>query len=457
MLQDSGDLSGRSLPRSAVRLQQSHFPEWYSQKFVTGVFRAGSQLVCDGVPLATIADAEGTPLYVYSAAEIRRRLETLRTAFGSYPHTLHYALKANSTLAVGRLLQSLGSAADANSIWEIDVARRMGFEPRDIVFTGVGKSPAELEHAVSIDLKAINVESAGELARIEAIAAGAGRRVRVAVRINPDIDAKSHPHISTGLKINKFGVPVDTARELIATLDGRPFLHLVAIHVHIGSQVTTLEPLRGAAMFIAETAIELRRRGIVLEYVDVGGGLGISYDQSAVVDPRDYVKAIVEAVRPTGLPIVLEPGRSIVGPAGVLLARVIDLKPRTAVSQFAVIDAGMTELMRPALYNAYHRIEPVRPGDGPERHYEIVGPVCESSDVVGRDRELPELAVGDLLAIRDAGAYGAAMASNYNRRPLPAEVLVDEGRWEVIRRRQTVDDMLALESAQVPTEVGRRQ
>jgi diaminopimelate decarboxylase len=403
--------------------------------------------VCDGVPLSAIADAEGTPLYVYSAAVLRSRYRALDDAFAGYPHALHYALKANSNLAIGRLLHALGSAADANSIWEIDVARRMGFEPRNIVFTGVGKSPAELEQAVPLGLKAINVESAGELARIEAIAARLGQPARVAVRINPDIDAKSHPHISTGLKINKFGVPVDAARELFETINGRPFLQLVAIHVHIGSQVTSVDPLRGAAQFVAAMAAELVRAGLPLEYVDVGGGLGISYDGSPVLDPKAYVEAVVDAVRPTGLPIVIEPGRSIVGPAGTLLARVIDVKPRNAVSHFAVIDAGMTELMRPALYNAYHRIEPARLPDVPLEQYEIVGPVCESSDVVGRDRMLPPLAVGDLVAIRDAGAYGAAMASNYNRRPLPAEVLVDNGRWDVIRRRQTVDDMLALESA----------
>ena len=403
--------------------------------------------MCDGVDLRAIADAEGTPLYVYSAALIRERYRALDEAFGGYPHALHYALKANSNLAIGRLLSSLGSAADANSIWEIEVAGRMGFAPHQIVFTGVGKSPAELEQAVALGLKAINVESVGELSRIEAIAARNGRPVRVAVRINPDIDAKSHPHISTGLKINKFGVPLDAARDLFTTLSGRPYLTLVAVHAHIGSQITSIEPLRGAAAFVAAITLELRREGMDLEYVDVGGGLGISYDGAPVIDPRSYVEAIVDAVRPTGLPIVVEPGRSIVGAAGALLGRVIDLKPRNAVSEFAVLDAGMTELMRPALYDAFHRIEPVFASDASARQYELVGPVCESSDVVGRDRMLPPLAIGDVLAIRDAGAYGAAMASNYNRRPLPAEVLVDQGRWDVVRRRQTVDDMLALENA----------
>lgn len=413
---------------------------------MSGFELLNSELVCDGVSLSAIAAAVGTPVYVYSAATIRERYRALDAAFGRYPHALHYSLKANSTLGLVKLLRALGAAVDANSIWEIEVARRAGFAPHEIVFPGVGKSQAELDCAVPLGLKAINVESAGELARVEAIAEKVGRQARVAIRINPDIDAKSHPHISTGLKINKFGVPVDAARELIASLPNRKWLSLVAIHVHVGSQITTLEPLRNAAAFIAGLASELTRAGVRLEYLDLGGGLGIAYDDAGVVSPQDYVAALVQEVRPTGLSIVIEPGRSMVGPAGALVAQVVDLKPRGAAGAFAVIDAGMTELLRPALYGAFHRIEPVQPRAGVPRHYEIVGPVCESSDVVGRDRTLPPLAVGDLLAIRDAGAYGAAMASNYNRRPLPVEVLVDGGAWRVIRRRQTIDDLLALES-----------
>jgi diaminopimelate decarboxylase len=403
-------------------------------------------LVCDGVPLAAIAAAEGTPLYVYSAAVLRERYQAIDRAFEGYPHALHYALKANSTLAIARLLCELGSAVDANSVWEIEVARRAGFAPSQIVFTGVGKTPEELESAVVLGVKAINVESAGELARLEAIGSRLGRAVRVAIRVNPDIDAKSHPHISTGLKINKFGVPLDAARELLQTLRTRPLLTMVAIHVHVGSQITSLDPLRRAATLAAAMSRELQQQGVPLEYVDVGGGLGVSYDGGDVPSAADYVRALVDAVRPTSLPIVLEPGRSIAAPAGALVARVIDVKPRTAESDFVIIDAGMTELMRPALYGAYHGIEPVsRPASG-DHHYEIVGPVCESSDVVGRDRMLPLLQEGDLVAIRDAGAYGSAMASNYNRRPLPAEVLVDGGSWRVIRRRQTIEDQLRLET-----------
>ena len=398
------------------------------------------------MPLAAIAEQHGTPLYVYSAALLRDRYRALDAAFADYPHAIHYALKANSALALVRLLRQQGALADANSIWEIEVARKAGFGPNDIVFTGVGKTPAELECAVSLGVKAINVESAGELDRVDAIAARLGRVARVAVRVNPDIDAKSHPHISTGLKINKFGVPLDAARELLIAVPTRRALQLVGVHIHVGSQVTSLEPLRRAAAFAAAVSRELMARGIGLEYVDLGGGLGVSYDGTPVPSPREYIEALVSEVRSTALPIVVEPGRSMIAPCGILLARVVDIKPRTADSDFVVLDAGMTELLRPAMYGAYHRIEPVVVSGQSPRLYEIVGPVCESSDVVGRDRELPALSVGDLVAIRDAGAYGAAMASNYNRRPLPAEVLVENGEPRIIRRRQTVEDMLALES-----------
>jgi len=410
-----------------------------------GFSRSRTELVCEDVPLSAIAAAVGTPLYVYSGATIRARYRALDEAFDGYPHRLHYALKANSTFALVQLLRQLGSAVDANSIWEVDVAQRAGFPPADMVFTGVGKSMQELAQAVPLGLRAINVESPGELERIETIAARLDRVARVAIRVNPDIDAGSHPHISTGLKINKFGVPADVARELMASIGSRPHLKLVAIHVHVGSQITSLAPLRGAAAFLAELAAELDARGLSLEYLDLGGGLGISYDGSDVVSPREYVAALVDEVRSTRLPIVIEPGRSIVGPAGVLVGTVIDIKRRAENSDFAVLDAGMTELMRPALYGAFHRIEPVKAATGVPRHYEMVGPVCETTDVVGRDRMLPTLAVGDLVAIHDVGAYGAAMASNYNRRPLPAEVLVDDGQWRIIKRRQTVDDQLALE------------
>ncbi len=377
---------------------------------------------------------------------LRQRYRDLDAAFGDYPHAIHYAFKANSTRALVAELKALGSCVDAVSMWEVEVARAVGFAPRQIVFDGVGKSDAELESAVALDLKAINVESIGELARVEAIAKRQGIVARVAIRVNPDIDAKSHPKISTGLKINKFGIPADDVHALLPTLKTRASLQLVALHVHIGSQMTSMDPIHSTAARLLKLAQDAQAAGITLEYVDAGGGLGISYDGGPVPSFRDYASAFVDAIRSTKLPIVVEPGRSIIGPAGALVARVLDLKPRTASTEFAVIDAGMTELMRPALYNAFHLIEPVKARTGTLRQYELVGPVCESGDVVGRDRMLTPLEVGDLVAIRDAGAYGAVMASNYNRRPLPAEVLVDNGTWRVIKRRQTLNDLLALET-----------
>jgi diaminopimelate decarboxylase len=399
------------------------------------------------VRLSEIAAAEGTPAYVYSAATLRERYRALDAAFGGYPHAVHYALKANSTLAIARLVRELGGAADANSIWELELARKAGFAPADSIFTGVGKSNAELECAVPLGLKAINVESAGELARVEAIARRAGVVARVAIRVNPDIDSESHPHVSTGLKTSKFGIPIDALKELAATFRSARATRLVAVHVHVGSQITSLEPIRRAAALVARAVEELHAAGVMLEYIDLGGGLGISYDGRDVPSADEYVGALLVEARATGLPIVIEPGRTIVGPAAVLVARIVDIKPRTSSSDFAVLDAGMSELIRPALYGSFHQIEPVvvRHG-GADRQYEIVGPVCESSDVVGRDRTLPRLEVGDLVAIRDAGAYGSAMSSNYNRRPLPVEVLVNDGGWRVIKRRQTIDDMLKLES-----------
>jgi diaminopimelate decarboxylase len=413
---------------------------------VSGFFREGNTLACEGLPLDRIARDHGTPLYVYSAESIRRSYRELDESFGSYPHRIHYALKANSSLAIVRLLSGIGSAADANSIGEVDLALRAGFAASDIVFSGVGKSPDEIDRAVQLELKAINAESAGELERIDRAAQARGVRARVAVRVNPDIDAGTHPHISTGLHINKFGVPLEHARELYRKMSAQPGLQPVGVHVHLGSQIISTEPIQRAAIEVVKLARELRDAGIQLDHIDIGGGLGISYDGSRVPTAAEYAAAILSIVRPSGLSIVMEPGRYIVGASAVLLSRVVDVKPAASGRHFAVLDAGMTDLMRPALYGSFHRIEPVTPRHARELCYDIVGPVCETTDAFGHDRRMPALDVGDLVAILDAGAYGSAMSSNYNRRPLPAEVLVDKGNATLIRRRQTIDDMLTLES-----------
>ena len=403
-------------------------------------------LVCDGVSVQSIVETVGTPAYVYSARAIRDAYRAIDSAFDGYPHAIHYALKANATLGILRVLKALGSRADANSGGEIEVALRAGFAPRDLVFTGVGKTSGELEFAIAQDVGAINAESAGELDRIAARARAAGRTARVALRVNPDIDAQSHPNISTGLRSNKFGVALQDARAIYRERRGVDALRFVGVHVHIGSQITTAEPLRRAAAALTSLALELREDGVPLEHVDLGGGLGIAYEGRPMITPAEYAAAVLPDLRRANIPVVLEPGRAIVGHSGALVARVVDVKQYPDGRRFAVLDAGMTELMRPALYGSFHRIVPVSPRQTPETPWDIVGPICESSDAFARERLLPDVCVDDLLAILDTGAYGAVMASNYNRRMLAPEVLVDAGRWSLIRRRQTLDDVLALET-----------
>lgn len=398
--------------------------------------------------LAEIAAACGTPVYVYDGDLLRARCRALSDACGDYPHAMHYAIKANATLAVVRVMREEGAAADANSGGEIEVALRAGYAPDQIVFTGVGKSRAELARAVSLGVKAINAESPGEVERIAAIAAELGTVARVAVRINPDVDAESHPHISTGLRSNKFGMSVDAARAMVRDIGRHPSLKIVGLHAHIGSQITKTAPLARAAETLADLALALRAEGVPLSHIDIGGGLGIAYQTGqAVVSPEEYAAAILPPVRRTGLTLVLEPGRWIVGPAGTLVTSVVDLKTQVVGDGepprwFVIADAGMTDLIRPALYGAWHEIDALHPRPGHPRLCDVVGPVCETTDTLGSGRLLPPVEVGDLLAVRDTGAYGAVMASNYNRRTAPAEVLVERGAWRVVRRRQTVDDLL---------------
>ena len=418
-------------------------PRSYNVRSAMPFFRVQGKLTCDDIPLEEIAAGAGTPVHTYSAATIVERHRALDAAVDAHPHRLHYALKANSTLAIVRLMRELGASADANSGGEIEVALRAGFAPADIVFTGVGKTGVELDRAVTLGLGAINVESPGEMERIAARARTAATRVRVAVRINPDVDAGSHPHISTGRLDTKFGMTTGDAVTLIRKMARDPHLQVVGLHVHIGSQVTTTEPLERASSTIADLARSLAGEGIPLEHVDLGGGLGLAYEPDQnVLSVEQYAAAILPPVRNTGLTLLLEPGRWIVGPAGILLTTVVDLKPKPTGGFFVIVDAGFTDLLRPALYGAWHAIEAVAPRPGDPITADIVGPVCETSDTLGRARSLPPVEVGDLIAIRDTGAYGAVMASNYNRRPLASEVLVQDGTWRTVRRRQSVDEML---------------
>jgi len=410
---------------------------------MSGFSRDPQALICDGVSISAIAAEIGTPVHVYAASVIDERYRRLEAALQAVPHQLHYAIKANATLAVVRRLRALGARADANSAGELEVALRAGFAPADIVCTGVGKTHAELARAIGLGVAAINVESPGELDRIEHIAAETRSIARVAVRINPDIDAGSHRHISTGHRATKFGMSVADATQMLRDMARRPWLKVTGLHLHIGSQITALEPFRRGAEALVALAASLADDGIRLEHIDLGGGLGIAYQpDQPVVSVEEYAAVVMDAVRGTGLTVLLEPGRWITGPAGILVTTVVDLKRRPDGGWFVVVDAGMTDLLRPALYDAWHAIEPVSPRPGDAIRADVVGPVCETSDTLGRDRALPPVEVGDLLAVRDTGAYGAVMASNYNRRPNAAEVLVDAGAWQLVRRRQTIDDML---------------
>jgi diaminopimelate decarboxylase len=408
---------------------------------VTGFAFHDGQLACDGIPVAGIVGDAGTPLYLYSAPLIRSACGSLDRAFAGCPHTIHFALKASSTLAILRLLRGLGAGADANSGGEIEAALRAGFRPSQIVFTGVGKTRDELDRAVALGVKAINIESDGEAGRIDALARARGVKARVALRVNPDIDPNTHAHISTGLRINKFGVPIEFAATLLRDLARKPGLDPVGLHVHLGSQILDVAPLGRAARALADLAGEVRDGGVRLEHLDLGGGLGVAYDGATQADPAAYAAAVLPAVRESGLHLLIEPGRFIVAPAGILVGRVADTKAYPGSPRFIVLDTGMTELIRPMLYDAFHRIAAVTPREGREERYEIVGPLCETSDTLGHDRLLGPVEVDDLIAVLDAGAYGFVMASNYNRRRMPAEVLVDDGGWRIIRRRQSYDDL----------------
>lgn len=406
---------------------------------------AGRPATCDGVDLTAVAAAEGTPLYVYSAAAIVGRYRALDAALGAWPHRIHFAMKANSTLGVVRLLHAAGSAVDANSGGEISVALRAGVPPDAIVFTGVGKTETELADAVRLGVGTINAESPGELHRIGRIAASQGVRARVALRVNPDIEADTHPGIATGGRAHKFGVPIGDAQAVAREASAHDGLELVGIHAHVGSQITDLDALARTAAAVAQFARGLQADGIPLAHLDLGGGLGIAYDGGEAPAVASYARLLIDAVRPTGLTLLVEPGRWIVGPAGVLIATVVDVKAQADGRHFVVLDAGMSELLRPALYGSTHRLHLLQPRDGPPVTCDVVGPICETSDVVGLGQRMPLPQVGDRLLVRDAGAYGAAMASNYNRHPLPAEALIADGTWKLIRRRQSIDDMMASE------------
>jgi diaminopimelate decarboxylase len=409
--------------------------------------RARSTLCCEAVPLSELAQRYGTPLYVYSASTIGGRLRAFDRAFRNVPHTVCYSVKANSNLSVLRLLRDLGCGFDVVSGGELQrvlaVDRRAA---RDVVFSGVGKTADELRLALRAGILLFNVESESELWKLAECAAHLRKKARIALRVNPDVSTETHPYISTGLHQHKFGVPADAARKLYAAASSARYLEVAGVSVHIGSQITSAKPFGEAMERVAALVRRLRNDGHPIEFVDAGGGLGIPYEHPASLDFKSYVNRYAEALtRPlAGLKVhlLLEPGRAIVGPAGVLVTSVVHLKQNNG-KRFVVTDAGMNDLLRPSLYDAYHTIVPVH-DDGARAmgKFDVVGPVCESGDFFARDRQLAEVAEGELLAILDAGAYGMVLSSNYNTRPRAAEVLVNGKSARLIRKRETVQDLM---------------
>jgi diaminopimelate decarboxylase len=401
-------------------------------------------LQCDGASLAEAAASFGTPLYVYSRAAVEAAYRGYDRAFAPVPHRIHYAMKANASLGLLQLLRGLGAGVDVVSGFELLAARRAGFGGKDIVFAGVGKTEAEISLGLDHGIAHFNAESPSEVERIARAAAARGLVAPLSLRVNPDIDARSHPYISTGLRDNKFGIDVAGVLALAEGLRAQEGVRLVGLQCHIGSQITDLAPLGEAARALAHLSRRLLDQGHRLEILDLGGGLGVPYEGGVGAGPDALAQQVLPALEGLPLRLVLEPGRSLVAAAGVLLTRVLYVKD-TRSKRFVIVDAGMNDLLRPALYEAYHRIEPVGPPRDGGRRVDVVGPVCESSDFLARDRELPEVAVGELLAVRDTGAYGFVMASNYNLRPRPAEVMVEEGRVRLLRRRETFEDLVRAE------------
>ena len=386
-----------------------------------------------------------TPLYVYSRERIERAYAAYATAFAPVPHRICYALKANSSLALLKVFASLGAGADIVSGGELKQALRAGFKPEDIVFSGVGKTDHELSLGLDTGIGEFNVESESELRRLSSLCAGRGARALVTLRVNPDVDPKSHPYISTGLRENKFGVPIEEATRILRGARGLPGIEVSGVQCHIGSQLRDLGPATEAVRAIASLSRTLLAEGFALRTIDMGGGLGVDYDGAGAPTPADLAALVLPQIRDLGLKLLLEPGRSLIAVAGALLTRVVAIK-MNGTKRFVITDAGMNDLLRPSLYSAYHHIENLsRDETAPLVTADIVGPVCESGDFFAKDRAIHDPREADLLAVLDAGAYSFSMASNYNFRPRAAEVLLENGTPRLIRRRETFEDLTRCE------------
>jgi diaminopimelate decarboxylase len=413
------------------------------ESVLTSAFaRVDGALACEGVPLSTIANAVGTPTYVYSANAVRDQYARLAAALDGVPFRIHYSLKANSNLALLRLLRSLGSAADVVSGGELFRARRAGFEPQDIIFGGVGKTEREIADGIDAGVLLLNIESEDELRIVDRLGRERNVVVPVAIRVNPEITVETpHSYIRTGEKGHKFGVPYDEVREVARVAAGLPNVVLRGLDMHVGSQLSRLDAYRHGIERVLGLLGQLRSDGARdLRYLDIGGGLAVTYDAEEPTNLETFAQIVVPAVRSTGLQLIVEPGRFMVGNAAVLISRVLYRK-RSGGKELLVVDAGMTDLLRPSHYNAFHRIEAVDLVEGRSR-VDVVGPVCESGDFLALDRELEDLRAGDLIAVHSAGAYGYVMSSNYNTRGRPAEVLVDGDRFALVTQRESYEHLV---------------
>ncbi|HJT21030.1 MAG TPA: diaminopimelate decarboxylase [Nitrospira sp.] len=401
------------------------------------------ELYCEQVPVDRIAKEVGTPCYIYSHATLTRHFHAYDSAFKNIPHIVAFAMKANSNIAILRLMAKEGSGVDIVSGGELFRALKAGVPPSKIVFAGVGKNQDEIREALKADILMFNVESSAELRAIDDVAASVGKHARVALRINPDIDPKTHPYISTGLKKSKFGIAADRALEEYQLASSLRHIDVVGVHAHIGSQLTEITPFIEALKKVVKLIGSLKGQGINIRYLNIGGGLGITYSDERPPLPQDLADAISPLVNGLDLTLVMEPGRVIVGNAGILVTRALYHKDGEA-KRFVIVDAAMNDLIRPSLYSAYHEIRPVSESllHRPKHAVDVVGPVCESGDFLAKDRPLPEVKPGDLLAVMSAGAYGFVMASNYNSRPRVPEVLVKDTEIHVIRARETYDDLV---------------
>ncbi len=405
------------------------------------------ELYCEEVPVARLAKAYGTPLYIYSQKTMISHFRKIQSAFSELAPLICYSVKANSNLSILRLLARQGAGLDIVSQGELVRGQTVGVPPGKMVYAGVGKTEVEITVALRAGILMFNVESEPEARLINRVAGRCRQKAKVAFRINPDVDARTHKYITTGKKENKFGLSISLARDLFRQSRRLHNLEPVGIHMHIGSQITSATPYIQAIQRLKKIIVDLRQEGFRIEYFNLGGGLGIIYDEERPQTAVEFARAVIPLIQPLNCRLILEPGRFIVGNAGILVTRVQYLK-RGHLKTFAIVDAGMNDLIRPSLYHAYHRILPVsRSQKGRAVLTDVVGPICESGDFLGKDRRLPPLEPGDLLAVRSAGAYAMVMASNYNSRPRPAEVMVAGGRARVIRRRETINEMLEPELA----------